>query len=210
MMYMRDPEFYAQGLDEMLATRNDAIATCYDRFLDEQDPEARGELVVEFDVLKRSGELVNIAVDTSRTTVPDPLAACVTDELAELRFAPADAKTAHATFAWEFALGSRKRPPADPFAGVQEAVLACYSTYLSTVDREARGELVIDYAFDRQSGVLERFDVVQDSTTAPAPVVECASAALKSAKLAPEKLDDRNAAGRRSFALRYEPYNPAG
>lgn len=209
MMWMRDPEFYAEGINELLEGRNDAIAACYDRYLEEQDPKARGELVVEFDVLKGTGELRDITVAAEQSTVPEPLARCVTDEMAQLRFEPADAKTAHATFSWEFVPGSRKRPPADPFAGVQEAVLACYSNYLRDVDREAQGELVIDYAFDRANGAVERLDVIAESTTAPAPVVECVTAALRSAKLDPEKLEDRNAAGRRSFGLRYEPHEAA-
>lgn len=210
MMWMRDPEFYATEINEMLEARNDAVAACYDRFLAEQDAKARGALVVEFDVLKSSGELTNIEVDAEKSTVPDALAACVTDEMAQMRFEPADAKTAHATASWEFVLGSRKRPPPDPFAGVQAAVLACYTTHLEKVDREAQGDLVIDYAFNLESGAIERVVVVEESTTAPKPVVECATPVLSSARVEPEQLDERNAAGRRSFALRFEPYQQAG
>ncbi|MFO7561449.1 MAG: hypothetical protein R6X02_02300 [Enhygromyxa sp.] len=210
VLWMRDPEFYAEELTELLEAHAEPIEACYDRFLAEQDARAAGALVVEFEVEKGTGRLIEIEVDPHQSSVPEPLAACVTEELAQTRLEPGDARTARGTFTWEFVRGSQKRPPADPFAGTSLAVLACYSTHLAEVDREAQGELVIDYAFERESGELERLEVVGEGTTAPALVVECAVAALGSARLDPAQLDDRNAAGRRSFALRYEPYQEQG
>lgn len=206
VMWMRDPEFYGEQLSELLEDHAEPIEACYDRYLSEQDPTAKGTVVVNFQVQKRTGELTDIEIDAQRSTVPEPLARCVTDELAHARLQPVDAKTAQASFSWEFVRGSRKRPPADPFAGVQEAVLACYATHLAEVDRTVQGELVIDYAFDRESGAVERLEVIAEGTTAPSRVVECAREALGSARVDPEQLEQRNAAGRRSFALRYEPY----
>jgi hypothetical protein len=202
VLWMRDPDYYTAELTELLEGRTEAMAACYDRVLEQQDPNAQGELVVEFDVLEDTGALANLVV--SKRDAPDQLVACVTDELVQLRLDPPDQNPAHATFTWQFTRGPQKRPPADPFAGVQQNVLACYSTHLATVDREAKGELVIDYAFDQKSGTVTQLDVVAESTTAPAPVVECAKLALAGARLDPEKLDERNLAGRRSFALRYQ------
>jgi hypothetical protein len=206
--WMRDPDFYADELSELLEAHAEPIEACYDRFLTEQDPDARGTVAVEFVVEKQTGRLTNIEVANS--TVPDRLAACVTDELAQARLDPPDAKTAQASFTWEFVRGPQKRPPADPFAGASIAILACYSTHLAKVDREAQGDLVIDYAFSREAGELERLELVAAATTAPEPVVECAIAAIRSLRLDPEQLEDRNIAGRRSFALRYEPHQESG
>jgi hypothetical protein len=206
VLWMRDPEFYTRELTELLEDRSEAIEACYDRVLSAHDAEASGDVVVTFVVAADTGALTNIEVDREHSTVSEPLAACVTTELATLRLDPPDVNTGNATFTWQFRRGSQKRPPADPFAGAQAAVLSCYSTHLATVDREAKGELVIDYAFDRESGAIERLEVVAETTTAPAPVVECAKQALAASKLAPEKLDDRNAAGRRTFTLRYQPF----
>jgi hypothetical protein len=206
VLWMRDPEFYTRELTELLEDRSETIEACYDRVLSENDPEASGDVVVKFVVAADTGALTNIEVDREHSTVPEPLAACVTNELAALRLDPPDVNTGKATFSWQFRRGTQKPLPADPFAGAQAAVLSCYSTHLATVDREAKGELVIDYAFDRESGTIERLDVVAETTTAPAPVVECAKQALAASKLAPEKLDDRNAAGRRTFTLRYQPF----
>jgi hypothetical protein len=206
VMWMRDPEFYTRELTELLEDRSEAIEACYDRILSETDAEASGDAVVKFVVAADTGALTNIELDREHSSVSEPLAACVTNELAALRLDPPDVNTGEATFTWQFRRGSQKRPPADPFAGTQAAVLSCYSDHLATVDREAKGELVIDYAFDRESGMIERLEVVADPTTAPAPVVECAKQALAGSKLAPEKLDDRNAAGRRTFTLRYQPF----
>lgn len=206
VLWMRDGEFYSRELTELLEDQTETIEACYDRVLSETDPQASGDVVVKFVIAADTGALTNIEVDREHSSVPEPLAACVTTQLAALRLEPPDVNTGHATFTWEFRRGSQKRPPADPFAGAQEAVLACYSTHLATVDRDAKGELVIDYAFDRASGAIERLDVVAETTTAPAPVVECAKQALAGSTLAPEKLDDRNAAGRRTFTLRYQPF----
>jgi hypothetical protein len=206
VLWMRDPEFYGQEVSELLESHGEPIAACYDRYLGEHDAKARGTVVVSFQVEKGTGVLTNIAVDQTQSTAPEGLAACVTDELAQTRLEPVDARTANGTFTWEFVRGSQKRPPVDPFGSVSEAVLACYATHLAEVDRQAQGDLVIDYAFNRESGAVERLDVVAEGTTAPQPVVECASKVLRSARLEPEQLEDRNAAGRRSFALRYTPY----
>jgi hypothetical protein len=202
VLWQRDPEFYTSELTELLEGKTEAMQACYDRVLEQQDPNAEGELVASFDVLEDTGALANVVV--SKRDAPDALADCVTAELVQLRLDPPDVNPAHATFTWQFTRGSQKRPPADPFAGAQAAVLACYSTHLATVDREAKGELVIDYAFDQKSGAIARLDVLPESTTAPALVVECAKLALAGARLDPEKLDERNIAGRRTFTLRYQ------
>lgn len=206
VLWMRDAEFYAEELTELLETHNEPIEACYDRYLDQHDPQARGTLAVAFEVEKKSGRLIAIEVDAAQSTVPEGLAACVTDELAQMQLEPPDARTAHASFTWEFVRGSQKRPPADPFAGASMAILACYAAHLGEVDSEAQGDVVVDYAFNRTSGELERLDVIEAATTAPAEVVECAITAIRSVRLDPAQLEDRNAAGRRSFALRFEPH----
>ncbi len=204
--WMRDPEYYGEQLSELIEAREDKFKACYDRYLAEVDETAKGTLVARFVVEADTGRLTEIAVVAEQTTVPEGLAACVTDELSSLKLEPADAKDGHASYTWEFAPGSRKRPPADPFAGAQQAVLACYSSHLSAVDREAQGEIVVDYALSEDSGALERFAIVAEATTAPPEVVDCAKEILAAVKLDPADVDARNLAGRRSFALRYEPY----
>lgn len=207
VLWMREPEFYTAELTELLESRTEAMQSCYDRVLEQQDPNADGEVVVAFDVLEDTGAVANVTVSKgvgSKGDAPAALAECVTAELTQLKLDPPDVNPAHATFTWQFTRGSRKLPPADPFGGAQAAVLSCYSTHLATVDREAKGVLVVDYAFDRDSGAIAQLDVIADATTAPAPVVECAKLALAGARLDPDKLDERNAAGRRSFTLRYQ------
>jgi hypothetical protein len=207
VMWMREPAFYTAELTELLESRTEAMQACYDRVLEQQDPNAEGEVVASFDVLEDTGALANVTVIEgvgSKGEAPAALADCVTAELAQLELDPPDVNPAHATFTWQFTRGTQKLPPADPFGGAQAAVLSCYSTHLATVDREAKGVLVVDYAFDRESGAVARLDVIADATTAPAPVVECAKLALAGARLDPAKLDERNAAGRRSFTLRYQ------
>ncbi|HVH97675.1 MAG TPA: hypothetical protein VM869_03155 [Enhygromyxa sp.] len=205
VMWMREPEFYGEELTELLEAHAEPIEACYDRYLSEQDATAKGTVAVNFQVEKRTGVITDVEVDAQHSTAPEALASCVTDELAQTKLEPVDAKTAQASFTWEFVRGSQKRPPVDPFASVQETLLGCYATHLAEVDRAAQGDVVIDYAFDRKSGAIERLEVIAEGTTAPAPVVECASEVLSSARLDPAKLEDRNAAGRRSFALRYVP-----
>jgi hypothetical protein len=202
--WMRDPEFYSQELTTLLEAQEAPIAACYERQL-EHEPKLGGELVVTFEVEKRTGALKQIAVDPA-STVPTELGACVTDTLATLNLEPPDAKTGVARFAWKFTPGSRKQPPADPFSSAQMAVLGCYSNHLATIDREAAGLLVVDYAFDRASGALTKLEVVAPDTTAPAALVTCATDVMRAVKVEPRELEDRNAAGRRSFTLKFEPW----
>ncbi|WP_181234563.1 hypothetical protein [Enhygromyxa salina] len=208
VMWMRDADFYSAELTELLETHDEVIEACYDRYLAEHDPKAAGQVVVAFDVTKRTGELTNITLDDQQSTAPEPLAACVTDQIAQMPLDPPDAKPAHAQITWVFAPGSRKRPPADPFKAVESSLLTCYETHLRDVDRDATGELVVEYAFNPDTGALEQLDVVEAGTTAPGPVVACATEALSSAWLDPKLLDQRNTAGRREFTLRYTPWQP--
>lgn len=205
--WQRDPEFYASELSERLEGRSEAIAGCYDGFLAEHPSAGAGALVVEFDIAKKTGEVTDIEVDTEQSSVPEPLTRCVIAELSTLRMDPPDAKAAHAIFEWSFVPGPAKKPPADPFVEAQTVLLGCYERHLAEIDSEATGDLVIDYAFDRATGALERFDIVADATTAPELVVACAKPSFEAARLEPDDLDDRNSAGRRSFALRYTPHD---
>jgi hypothetical protein len=206
VLWARDPDFFEQQLSELLEEHSEPIEACYDRFLEQQDPQASGELVVAFEVERKTGALTKIEVERKRSTVPEGLAACVTDELATLTFEPVDVNTAQATYTWAFTRGPQKHPPPDPFAGAQDAVLDCYRAHLREVDREATGVLVIDYAFDEARGEVERLEVIEDGTTAPQPVVECATQVLAAAKVEPDQLEARNLAGRRTFSLRFTPY----
>jgi hypothetical protein len=202
--WLRDADFYASELEERLDARGETIAACYDRQL-EQDPQAAGELVVHFEIAAKTGRFEAIAVDAARSSVPAPLAACVTDDLATLTMDPPDARRAAVTFAWNFVRGPAKAPPANPFAEAEIALLGCYAEHLANVDRTATGNLVFDYAFDRTSGKLSKLEVAAESS-APAELVACAKPSFEAASLPPDDLDDRNATGRRSYPLRFTPY----
>lgn len=210
VLWMRDADYYASELEELLETQDEAIAACYDGYLEAQDPKARGRLTVSWQVEKRTGAFTQVSVVTSETTVPEPLAQCVTDQLAGMKLEPADAKTGQATYTWEFTPGSRKPRPADPFQVAQIGVLACYSDHLANVDRTAQGDVVVDYAFDQATGELTQLELIADATTAPELVVECAVEVLKAATVDPAQLESRNLAGRRRFALRFEPWIEPG
>lgn len=204
MMWMRDAEFYAEELTELLESRNESIAACYDRVLYDHG-EVAGEVVLEFDIARQTGAISKVRV-ADAGELPEPATACITDELADLTLDPPDANEAHATVTWEFMLGSNKGPTPDPFAGVQSSVLACYSTHLAEIDREAQGVLVVDYRFNEETGALDRLTLVEDQTKAPEPVVTCATQALERAKPDPAELDYRNVAGQRTFSFRYDPW----
>ena len=206
-LWQREPNHYADVLTELFETRTEATNACYDRYLSEVDPSASGKLVLAFEVTAKTGALTGLDVVEDQSTVPPALAACVSDEIAGLKVDPPDVNTARATFTWEFNLGARKGPPPDPFAVAQKTILSCYSAHLAEVDREATGTIVIDYTLDRDAGTLERLEIVAAETTAPAPVIECAMPSLEAAALAPENVTEHNASGRRSFALRYKPYD---
>jgi hypothetical protein len=206
VMWMREPEFYESELTKLLETTDEAIAACYDNYVETVDAKAKGEVVVTFEVEAKTGQLRAVAVDAEHSTAPEPLRACVTEQITPLKLAPPDANLARATYTWQFVLGSRKPMPKDPFADVLASVVGCYRNHLEDVDRTAQGELVVEYAFDPSTGKLSKLDVVGDATTAAQPIVACATEVLRSASVAPDQLDARVAAGRRSFGFHFTPY----
>jgi len=207
-LWQRESSYYADELTELLEQRTETIEACYDDYLESTDPKAQGTLVLDFEVAAKTGKLGQLEVVDQASDVPAPLAACVTDNIADLKLEPVDVNTGDATVAWEFALGSRKKPPADPFANVQQGVLGCYAKHLREVDREATGTLEIDYAFDREQGRIARLELVAAGTSVPASVAACAKGVLETAFIDPSKLEHRNAEGRRSFGFAFRPYVP--
>ena len=206
MPWMRDADYYSTVVSDLLDSRSEAIAACYDRVLDEHEPALAGEAVVSFDVEAKTGVLTNVAVSAGEGGLPPELGACLDAELAGLRLSEPDTRTGHGSASWQFVVGPKKRPPADPFAGAQSQLLACYQEHLKTVDREAQNlVLVVDYRFEQVRGTVEQLEVVADETTAPQPLVACASTVLGAAQVAPDKLEERNLAGRRRFTLHYTP-----
>ena len=205
-LWQREPTYYAEVLTELFESRTEAIDACYDRYLEEVDDKAAGKLVLALEVAPKTGVLTKVEPVAEQSDVPEGLAACVIDNVSDLKVDPPDVNTAEASFTWEFTPKSRKKTPADPFALAQKTLLSCYSAHLAEVDRDATGVLVVDYTLSRETGALERFEIVAGETTAPAQVVECAKPTFEAAKLEPDQVDDRNAAAKRSFNLRFTPY----
>lgn len=204
--WMRDADFYAEELEALVETRTESVELCYDRYLEAEAEDAKGEVVVEFEVAEKTGALEKVSVVSADAPAPSGLAECVTAELDGLALDPPDANRAQATFTWNFAPGSRKKQAADPFGATKKGVLDCYSRHLAEVDREAQGTLTIDYAMNPETGAVSTIEVVADQTTAPEAVVECATEALMASAIPADKVEERNAQGRRTFTLRFEPY----
>ena len=105
----RSPEMYRDDTGKELAKKNEDIRACYDGVL-KSTPTAGGKVVVKFDVKQDgepdAGKIANVVVDKSGTTAPDPVADCVTKNIAGAGpLSPADKRLGQGTWAWDFAPG---------------------------------------------------------------------------------------------------------
>jgi hypothetical protein len=102
----RSPEMYRDDTGKTLATKQEAIRTCYDGVL-KSNPGAGGTVTVKFDVETESGKISHVTVDKTKTTAPDPVSECVTRSIDGLTLAPPDQRKGEATWSYEF-----QAPPA--------------------------------------------------------------------------------------------------
>ncbi len=95
--YARAPEDYAKETGALLARKNDEIKSCYDEVL-KTDKKAEGVVAVTFKVEKKTGKIVDPAVDKAKTTVSDALSACVINAINGLSLDPPDQRDGMASF----------------------------------------------------------------------------------------------------------------
>jgi hypothetical protein len=100
--FTRTPEAYRDDTKAVLEKRNDDIRACYDAVL-KASPGVAGTATVKFDVQEDTGKLANVSVDKANSTVPDPVADCVTKTIAGLAIAPPDAHKGEGTWVYQFA-----------------------------------------------------------------------------------------------------------
>jgi hypothetical protein len=98
----RSPEEYRDATKAVLEKKNDDIRACYDAVL-KASPGVAGTATVKFDVQEDTGKVANVTVDKATSTVPDPVADCVTKTIAGLAIAPPDSHKGEGTWAYQFA-----------------------------------------------------------------------------------------------------------
>ncbi|HSN29079.1 MAG TPA: hypothetical protein VLT45_22480 [Kofleriaceae bacterium] len=99
--HARTPDAYRADTAALLAAHEPEIQACYQRALDEF-PDARGHVVVHFEVEPKTGHLMNAGVDTAKTTAPDVVNQCVLHEIPQLYLSPGDRNRGSATWSWDF------------------------------------------------------------------------------------------------------------
>jgi len=97
----RAPEQYRADTAALLETQQAAVKQCYDNIL-RTDPAVSGNVAIKFTVKEETGEIASPAIDTNRTTAPEPLAQCVLQAITNLRLMPPDDNDGYATFVYEF------------------------------------------------------------------------------------------------------------
>jgi hypothetical protein len=98
---VRDANAYRQDTRALLETKNGAIKDCYDAQL-KAEAKPIGKVVVNFVVQEETGQIINVALDTQKTTAPEALSSCVVDAISGLNLDPADQNQGVASFEWEF------------------------------------------------------------------------------------------------------------
>lgn len=97
----RSPDMYRDDTQAALATRTQAINACYNGLLKE-DPSLGGQVTLNFEVETEQGQIVNVEVDSEKTTAPDSVTQCVTQNIGGLALSPPDARKGEATWSWSF------------------------------------------------------------------------------------------------------------
>lgn len=104
--YARSPDDYRTATREVLEKKNDKIEDCYKSELAANE-NAKGKVVVRFDVEAKTGSLVKVKVVDNKTDASEGLQKCVVDALDGLKLDPPDERTGEATFEWEFGRAKR-------------------------------------------------------------------------------------------------------
>lgn len=97
----RDAETYRADTRTLLETRNGDIKNCYDQAL-AADANLDGQVTVKFKVEKKTGKILDTAVDKARTKAPDSLSKCIVEAVDGLTLDPVDQREGQATFSWTF------------------------------------------------------------------------------------------------------------
>jgi len=98
---VRSADDYRSDTRSLLETRNDSIKGCYDVALT-TDPNVSGDVVVNLTIEKKTGKIMNTAIDADRTTAPSSLGACIVEAIDGLTLEPVDRREGQATFVWSF------------------------------------------------------------------------------------------------------------
>ena len=109
----RDAETYRADTRNVLETQSRAVKDCYDVALT-TDPKLDGEVVVKFKVEKKTGKIIDTAVDKERTKAPETLSKCIVEAIDGLTLDPVDQRDGLATFSWTFKANEPR--PADDAA----------------------------------------------------------------------------------------------
>ncbi|MBK8265871.1 MAG: hypothetical protein IPK80_31650 [Nannocystis sp.] len=102
----RDADTYRKDTRSLVETRNQAIKDCYDVAL-VTDPSTAGDVVINFEVEKKTGKIISPSIDPQRTTAPEGLGKCIVDAIDGLELDPVDRRAGQASFTWTF----RANPP---------------------------------------------------------------------------------------------------
>lgn len=97
----RDTETYKNDTRTLLETKNSDVVACYDAAL-AANPSQSGNVVVTFNVEKKTGLLTNVNADPNQSTAPEGLQQCVVKALEGLTLPEPDRRQGDATFTWTF------------------------------------------------------------------------------------------------------------
>jgi hypothetical protein len=99
--YARGPNDYQKAVRSVLDTRAGQVEQCYRSELN-ANKDAKGKVVVRFDVEPKTGKFVAAKVVEGDSTPNKPLQQCVLGALDGLSLNPPDQRKGEATFTWEF------------------------------------------------------------------------------------------------------------
>jgi hypothetical protein len=110
----RSAEDYEKDTAALLQTKSPEIKQCYDMLL-QSNKDATGSVAVRFTVERKTGSIVDAALEPSATTAPPELSECVLSAVKPLTLNPPDQRDGIAMFVWEFT--ATESAPVEPLAG---------------------------------------------------------------------------------------------
>ena len=111
----RDAETYRADTRNLLETRSGQIKSCYDAALT-ADPKLDGQVTVKFKVEKKTGKILDPAIDAERTKAPEALSQCIIKAVDGLTLDPVDQRDGLATFSWTFKANAQQPAAEAPAA----------------------------------------------------------------------------------------------
>ncbi len=105
---IRSPDMYKEDVDKLIAQKDAEVQSCYEGVL-KKNKKAAGTVTVKFTVEKKTGNIINPAIDENNTTAGKRVQQCVLTAMEGLTLSPGDQKDGIASYTFNFSSNEPKQ-----------------------------------------------------------------------------------------------------